>query len=380
MAQYFLYTLDVCAVFKEQRRACMPQIVGRNALQADSPHEVRDLARRRVRIAGLVGTLKPFKEVHVLDDLVGMALYCRSSEQKQFVLDAFHDRNGADAAWRLRFRDKDATLLGVRHISGNVQRILFKVEVLPLQAEAFSAPDSRRCHEQHHTSVFRLAFVDRAEEDSRLILRERIHWALDRSRRVHLLDRILLDELLLLRVVKDDPQDVVMMLDALLRKRPSVRGVILVTEILQVSHDVDGRYVPESFVSKVGQGHSHHESVHGDGRWPQTARNDLQRQPDLLREVSEGFRFGDFLRHLQSFARDRRRRRELAVFFLVSFDLLLPAVGFGFCQLACLGDAQPVWRFPSRRFVLLFTLIVLANVGRKLERHDLSILLFFCDG
>jgi len=101
---------------------------------------VRDLTRRRIRIAGLVGTLKPFKEVHVLDDLVGMALDRGSSEQKQFVLDAFHDRNGADAAWCLWFRDKDAALLGVRHISGNVQRILFKVEVSPLQA-----PDIHPC-------------------------------------------------------------------------------------------------------------------------------------------------------------------------------------------------------------------------------------------
>jgi len=125
----------------------VPQIVRRNALQADSPHEMRDLARRRVRIAGLIGTLKPFKEVHVLDDLVGMALDRGSSEQKQFVLDAFHDRNGADAAWRLWFCDKDAALLGVRHVAGNVECIFFEVEVLPLQAEAFSAPDSRRCHE-----------------------------------------------------------------------------------------------------------------------------------------------------------------------------------------------------------------------------------------
>ena len=177
---------------------------------------MRDLARRRVRIAGLVGTLKPIKEIHVLDDLVGMALNRGSSEQKQFVLDAFHDRNGADAAWRLRFRDKDAALLGVSHVAGDVERVFVEVEVLPLQAEAFSAPDSRRCHEQHHATVFGLAFADRAEEDSRLILRERIHRALDRSRRVHLLDRILLDELLLLRVVEDDPQNVVMMLDALL--------------------------------------------------------------------------------------------------------------------------------------------------------------------
>lgn len=380
MAQYFLHTLDVCAILKEQRRACMPQIVRRNALQADSPHEMRDLARRRVRIAGLVGTLKPLKEIHVLDDLVGMPLYRGSLEQKKFVFDAFHDRNGTDAARRLRLRDKDAALLGVRHIAGDMERVFVEVEVLPLQAKTFSAPDSRRCHEQHHASVFGLAFADRTEEDSRLILRERIHWALDRSRRVHLLDRILLDELLLFRVVEDDPQDVVMMLDALLRKRPSVRGVILVTQILQVSHDVDGRYVPESFVSKLGQGHTHHESVHGNSRWPQTARNDFQRQPDLLREVSEGFLFGDFLRHLQSFARDRRRCRELTVLWLISFDLLLPAIGFSLCQLAGFGVTQAVWRFPRRRFVLLFTLIVLANVGRKLERHDLSILLFFSDG
>ena len=32
MAQYFLHALDVCAVLKEQRCACVPQIVGRNAL------------------------------------------------------------------------------------------------------------------------------------------------------------------------------------------------------------------------------------------------------------------------------------------------------------------------------------------------------------
>ena len=216
MSKDFLHTLDVRAVLKEQRRACVPQIVGRNTLQADSSHEVRDLARRRVRIAGLIGTFKPFKEVHVLDDLVGMALDRGSSEQKQFVLDAFHDRNGADAAWRLRFRNKDAALLGVRHITGDVERVFVEVEVLPLQAKAFSASDSRRCHEQHHASVFGFAFADRAEEDPRLILRECIHWALDRSRCVHLLDRILLDELLFLRVVEDDSQDIVMMLDALL--------------------------------------------------------------------------------------------------------------------------------------------------------------------
>ena len=237
MPKDLLHTLDVRAVLKEQRRACVPQIMGRNALQADSPHEMRDLARCRIRIAGLVGTLKPFKEVHVLDDLVGMALNRGSSEQEQFVLDAFHDRNGADAARRLWFRDKDAALLGVRHVAGDMERVFVEVEVLPLQAEAFSAPDSRRCHEQHHASVFRLAFADRAEEDSGLILRERIHRTLDRSRRVYPLDRILFDELLLLRVVKDDPQNVVMMLDALLRKRPSVRSVVLVTEILQGSHD-----------------------------------------------------------------------------------------------------------------------------------------------
>ncbi len=268
MAQYFLHALDVRAVLKEQRCACVPQIMRRNALQADSSHEMRNLARRCVRIAGLVWTIKPFKEVHVLDDLVGVALNRGSSEQKQFVLDAFHDRNGADAARRLWFRDKDAALLGVRHITGDVERVFVEVEVLPLQAKAFSASDSRRCHEQHHASVFGLAFADRAEEDSRLILRERIHWTLDRSRRVHHLDRILLDELLLLRVVEDDPQNVVMMLDALLRKRPSVRRVVLVTEILQVSHDVDGRYIPESFISKLGQGYAHHESIHGDGRGP----------------------------------------------------------------------------------------------------------------
>ena len=216
MAQYFLYTLDVCAILKEQRCACVPQIVWRYALQADSPHEMRDLARCRIRIAGLVGTLKPFKEVHVLDDLVGMALNRGSSEQKQFVLDAFHDRNGADAAWRLRFRDKDAALLGVSHVAGDVERVFVEVEVLPLQAKAFSTPDSCCRHEQHHATVFGLAFADRAEEDSRLILRERIHRAFDRSRRVHLLDRILFDELLFLRVIEDDPQDVVMVLDALL--------------------------------------------------------------------------------------------------------------------------------------------------------------------
>ena len=327
-----------------------------------------------------VGTLKPFEEVHVLDDLIGMALDRGSSEQKQFVLDAFHDRNGADAAWRLWLCDKDAALLGVRHVAGDVERVFFEVEVLPLQAKAFSAPDSSRCHEQHHASVFGLAFADRAEEDSCLILRERIHRALDRSRRVHLLDRILLDELLLLRVVKDDPQDVVMMLDALLRKRPSVRGVILVTEILQISHDVDGRYVPESFVSKLRQGHTHHESVHGDGRWPQTACNDLQRQPDLFGKVAEGFFFRYDLRLFRSFTGDRRRRREFAVLWLVSLDFLLPSVGFSLCQLAGFGVTQAIWRFPRRRFVLLFTLIVLANVGRKLERHDLSILLFLSDG
>ena len=177
---------------------------------------MRNLARRRVRIAGLVWTLKPFKEIHVLDDLVGMALNRGSPEQKQFVLDALHDRNGADAARRLRFRDKDAALLGVRHVAGDVECVFVEVEVLPLQAKAFSAPDSSRCHEQHHASVFGLAFADRTEEDPCLILRERIHWALDRSRRIHLLDRILFDELLLLRVVEDDPQNVVMMLDALL--------------------------------------------------------------------------------------------------------------------------------------------------------------------
>lgn len=82
MPQDFLYTLDVRAVLKEQRCACVPQIVRRNALQADSSHEFRDLARCRVRIAGLVRTLKPFEEVHVLDDLVGMTQDCRSFEQK----------------------------------------------------------------------------------------------------------------------------------------------------------------------------------------------------------------------------------------------------------------------------------------------------------
>jgi len=216
MPQYFLHALDIRAVLKEQRCACVPQIVWRNALQADSSHEVRDFARRCVRIAGLIGTFKPFKEIHIFDDLVGMTLDRGASEQKQFVLDAFHDRNGANAAWRLRFCDKNAALLGVRHVAGDVKRVFVEVEVLPLQAEAFSAPDSRRRHEQHHAAVFGLAFADRAEEDSRLILRECIHWAFDRSRRVHLLDRILLDELLLLRVIEDDPQNVVMVLDALL--------------------------------------------------------------------------------------------------------------------------------------------------------------------
>ena len=200
----------------------MAQIVGRNALQTNGLHKGRDFPRGSIGVTGRECDFLSLKQVCALKNLIRVLANRLLPKCQQMHLDTLHQRYGSDAARRFRLCHHYPAFLCVGNIPHDRQCIVLKIEVLPLKPQAFPAPDTCRSHQQHHTAVFQLASIQRTKKYLCLLLRQCLHWTFDSFRRVHLLDGVLFDGLLLLRIVEDNPQNVVMMLDALFGQRPSI--------------------------------------------------------------------------------------------------------------------------------------------------------------